>query len=145
MKKLFETLSSLVRRLTLLYSILVTIMAVVSICITKYTSPAVMSEFIMYSLLFSFLTSLFTTLCEFIKNNAVIKNALKFLLIYASFALCFFAGAGIEGNNKLYTISMLSMGFVIVYAVCGIVKLAASSIAKKVKNNSAEYVSVFDK
>lgn len=143
MKRITQFMNVCLSRLTLMYTILVIVLSVSSVLIKNLEVPAVLSGHLMYTLLFSFLTSLSVTLCDLIKNNAIIKNALKFLLVYASFALCFFVGVQVAGQNKLYTISMLSLMFVISYVFVALIKTAVMSVLKKNKNKNTEYTSVF--
>ena len=143
MKKFFEMFNVFVKRLTLLYTVLVTVMTVVGYDANKY---GLKKESIIGFLLFSCLTALFLTLCDLIKNNAIIRNALKFILVYGSFAISIFTSKAMDTRpDKLYTVSMLSMLFVFAYVAVCIVNIIANSIKKKILNKNTEYTSVFTK
>ncbi len=99
---------------------------------------------------FSAVASLGIGISGFVKNNNVIKHAVRFVLVYASFAVFFFAlGAGKsfinnESGNKIFTIICMTLLFVGIYVVTAAVILGFKAVKKAIENKNAEYKNQFD-
>ena len=99
---------------------------------------------------FSVVTSLCICVSDFVKVNAVIKHAVRFVLVYASFAVFFFtlgAGKSFMANdsaNKVFTVVCLTLMFVGVYVVVAGVVYAFNTVKSSMLSKNSEYKNQFD-
>ncbi len=99
---------------------------------------------------FSCAASLGIGISSFVRNNSVIKQALRFVLVYAAFAVFFFAfGAGNsfinnESGNKVFTVICLTLMFVGVYVVSASLIYGFFAITKAIQNKNIEYTNQFE-
>jgi len=99
---------------------------------------------------FCVVASLGIGVSDCVKNNNVIKHALRFVLVYTSFAVFFFAlGAGKsfinnESGNKIFTIICLTLLFVGIYVVVAAVIFGFTAVKKAAANKKLEYKNQFD-
>ena len=103
--------------------------------------------FLLYALLFaaSFL------IADFIKDNAVIKNAVRFLLSYSSLVSIIMFGGSFESFREMSSTDnpdfsymvIMSMIFVCVYIVVSLLSLLKNFVVAKLTNSNKEYTSIF--
>lgn len=104
-------------------------------------------SFLVYSLLFA--TSFF--IADFIKDNAIIKNAVRFLLTYSSLISIIMLGGTFESfrrfsaseNPDFTYIVILSMIFVGVYVAASLLIILRNFIVSKLTDSNKEYTSIF--
>lgn len=151
LNKLFYAVSNFFRRTFCCFTLITAAMALIGRVVNKsdfsnYISVDLIVSFLLFSLLFA----LSFGISDLIKNNGVLKRFLQFILTYASVAVVFFAGGAlgryIEANgvqNKGFSILAISFVFVIIYVVCGLIALVASSVRKKIAGDKEEYSEMF--
>ena len=99
---------------------------------------------------FAFLIGASLTVASLVKSNAILRNALKFLLCYGSFALAFFSLSVFKGHiktmqNPALTILILSFCFVIGYVLVALINCVSCVVCKKIAGVEQEYISIYDK
>ena len=147
MKKTFSVISKLFSRAFAIFSVMT-----VAICAFGLIFNAQeLNSYLVFAFIgFAFALSLSFTIADFIKNNAVIRNTVRFVLSYLSLAVVFFLCGPlalheyVNGSNKGYSILSISIVFILIYAVCGLVSLVVSAIKRKMDNENKEYESMFD-
>ncbi len=135
------------------YALLMFTLLVLAFSLTGYS---VNSDNVMFAsqLLQLFAFSVVASLCiatsDCVKNNNVIKQAVRFVLVYASFAVFFFAlGAGRsfinnESGNKIFTVICMTLLFVGIYVVVAAVIFGFTAVKKAAANKKLEYKNQFD-
>ena len=99
---------------------------------------------------FSFLVGAVLTASAFIANNAVLRNAVKFILCYGAFALVFFTSSIFKNHldtmqNPAMSVLILSFCFVIGYVLIAVICLCAKAIYKRYILDEQEYESIYGK
>ena len=149
MKKIFSVISKLFTRGFALFSVLI-----IAVCLFGLIfQVSDLSSYLIFTFLaFAFALSLSFTVSDFIRNSSVIRNTVRFVLCYISLATVFFFGGPLSshlqingGSNKGFAVLSVSVIFIVIYAVCGLISLLVSFIRKKIENSSEEYESMFDK
>ena len=149
MKKIFSVISKLFTRGFALFSVLI-----IAVCLFGLIfQVSDLSSYLIFTFLaFAFALSLSFTVSDFIRNSSVIRNTVRFVLCYISLAAVFFFGGPLSshlqingGSNKGFAVLSVSVIFIVIYAVCGLISLLVSFIRKKIENSSEEYESMFDK
>ena len=113
-----------------------------------------LSKYMKVNQIFTFIIiSLFVALsfliADFIKNNAIIRRTVQFVLSYASFVgVFYFRGSltnHVETNSHNFGFSLLALTFwfVIVYAVCAVFALAVAAVHKAAVGSEKEYVNIY--
>lgn len=94
---------------------------------------------------FSCLFSLSFTIASFIKNSAVIRRTVQFVLSFLSCFVIIFSNSFVsEGQNPAFRILLIGFVFVVIYAVCSAVVLVSGYVYNKLVNGGKEYVNMFD-
>ena len=149
--KILGVISKFLRRTFCSFTLVTVAMALVGKLINKSEfSNYISVDHVISFLLFSLLFALSFGISDLIKNNSILRRFSQFILTYASVAVVFFAGGAfgnyVEANavqNKGFAILAISFVFVIIYVVCGVVSLVASSLRKKFDYNKQEYEEMF--
>lgn len=110
-----------------------------------------LSSKIIFSFLgFSLMLSVSFLIGDFIKNNAVLRNAVKFVLSYFSVVVIFFLGGPLAAytkaqhlQNKGFSVLAVSLVYVLIYAAIGLVVLLFNFIKNKILNNKTNYEKMF--
>ena len=148
MKKFSQVITKLFNRAFAVFSIMT-----VAICAFGLIFNAKeLNSYLVFAFIgFSFALSLSFAIADLLKNNSVLRNTVRFILSYLSLAGVFFLGGPlalheyINGSNKGYSILAVSVVFIVIYTVCGLVVLIVNSIKKKAENSDKEYESMFYK
>lgn len=94
---------------------------------------------------FSCLFSLSFTIASFIKNSAVIRRTVQFVLSFLSCFVIIFSNSFVsEGQNPAFRILLIGFVFVVIYAVCSAAVLISGYVYNKLVNGGKEYVNMFD-
>jgi len=94
---------------------------------------------------FSCLFSLSFTIASFIKNSAVIRRTVQFVLSFLSCFVIIFSNSFVsDGQNPAFRILLIGFVFVVIYAVCSAVVLISGYVYNKLVNGGKEYVNMFD-
>lgn len=103
--------------------------------------------FLLYALLFA--TSFL--IADFIKDNAIIKNAVRFLLSYSSLISIIMFGGSFESFRDLSSTDnpdfsymvIMSMIFVCTYIIVSLFAMLKTFVVKKLTDSNKEYTSIF--
>ena len=150
--KVLTVISTFFRRTFCCFSLQTLVMAVVGTVVTtneyaKYIAADRIIGFFVFSLLFavSFLVA------DFIKDSAIIRRTLQFVLTSVSMAVVFFFGPAfssyVDANNvqnKGFSILAICFMYVIIYVVCGVVSIVLGSLKKRLTSNDKNYESMFE-
>lgn len=114
----------------------------------KFVSVKQIFSFFVFSILFAFSFAI----CDCIKNNAIIRRAVQFVLSYASLSAVIFGGGSFKSyvdknavQNTPFSVLSISFAFVIIYVVCALIVLLAKSVSRRVQNGEKEYDNMFKK
>ena len=148
MKNALNVIAKFFTRAFCLFTIITVAVCIFGMCFNVTD----LSSYLVFSFLaFSGLLAFSFTVSDFIKNNSVIRNTVKFLLSYASLAVVFFLGGPLANhvtvnntNGKGFTILAVSLVFVVIYVLIGVVALVAGFIKNKITNSNKEYENQFD-
>ena len=102
-------------------------------------------------LLYSFLFAASFLIADFIKDNTVIKNAVRFLLSYSSLISIIMFGGSFESFKDLSTtdnpdfsyIVILSMIFTATYVVASVLIMLRNFVVRKLTDSNKQYKSIF--
>ena len=148
MKKVSDILSKFFFRTFTAFTLIT-----VSVCLFGliFEVKQLISYMIFAFLGFSALLAVSFLIGDLIKNNSVLRNTVKFVLSYLSLVIMFFVSGPLSlhtylngSNNKGFTILAVSLAFVLVYFVIGLVILLVSFIKNKIANSDKDYESMFD-
>ena len=147
MKKAFDVIAKFFNRTFCIFTFIV-----IAVCIFGMIFEVVdLSSYLIFSFLgFSAMLGLSFLIGDFFKNSSVLRNAVKFILSYVSLVIAFFLGGPLSSyvasnnvSNKSFTILAISLAFVLIYALVGLVVLLVGFITRKVNNSKKDYESMF--
>lgn len=133
----------------LIFTLIILALSLAGYAVNPDTNVMFISQ-ILQLFAFSVVAAICICLSDLVKTNAVIKHAVRFVLVYVSFAVFFFtlgAGRNFMANdsaNKAFTIVCLTLMFVGIYVVVAGVVYAYNSVARAVANRNSEYKNQFD-
>lgn len=148
MRKTLDIISKFFFRTFCMFTLIV-----ISVCVFGMIFKVVdLSSYLIFSFLaFSALLALSFLVSDFIKNNAVLKNAVRFVLSFACFAAIFFFGGPLTSyanisntQNKGFAILAVSLVFVVIYVVVGLICILVNFIKNRIYNEKKEYEKMFD-
>lgn len=150
-KKTYDVVSHLIKRLFACFGMLTLIFAIVGrVSNTSEYSKYISVELILSFFAFACLFAVAFAVCDFIKNNSILRRFFQFVLTYAGFVLVFFIGGAFDNyisansvQNKGFSILAISFVFIIIYVLCGLVSLIFGFIKNKVHNSNKQYDNMF--
>lgn len=150
--KIFTVISTFFRRAFCCFSLVTLTMAVVGTLVTaneyaKYIASDRILGFFVFSLLFA----LSFLIADFVKENAIVRRMLQFVLTSISMALVFIFGGAfgsyVDANNvqnKAFSVLAICFMYVVIYVLCSLLVLVVSVIKKKLTDTEKEYDNMFD-
>lgn len=149
MKIIPEFFNKWLKRSTLCFTLVMLGMSLAGFAV-KPDSNALFCSQILYILLFSVLVGISFGAADFVKNNAVIRRAVQFVLSYVSFALTFYlGGAGKnyfenQSTNKAFTVICTTLIFIGIYVVAAFLVFAFAKAKESFANRNKKYEKQFD-
>lgn len=149
MKILGKIISSFIHRAALCFSLIVLSFTIVGTVagVESIGKGLAMTQLLTF-FYFSALIAVSFGICDFVKNNIIVRRTLQFLLSFGSMALAFFTGdffktylSGMQ--NPAFSVIAISFMFVIIYTVIAVAVLVFNYVVNKVTNSKKEYVSIF--
>ncbi len=150
MNMLGKIISTLVKRITLTFTLIVMTFTVVgSFANMEGFGKGLAITQLMTFFVFSCLLAVSFGICDFVKNNTVIRRTLHFVLSYASLALSFFTSSMFKEylasmQNPAFSVLSISFIFVIIYTVVSVVVLVCRFLNNRFTNSNKEYTQLFD-
>lgn len=150
--KVYNVISIFIKRVFCCFSLLTLFMAVVGTLITtdefsKYIATDRIQSFFLFSLMFA--VSFF--IADFVKENAVIRRTLQFVLTGVSMAVVFIFGSAFDSyidinnvQNKGFSILAICFMYVIIYVICAIIAVALNAVKKKITGSEKNYDNMFE-
>ena len=149
MKTAVEMWKKFLYRTTLCYTLVVTAFAFTGFAVRPDSNVMFCSQ-LLWMLVFALLVGITFFIADFVKNNAVIKYSVQFLLTYGSFALTFFAGGAgrtfmeNESQNVAFTVISTSLMFIGIYVVIAAVVFGVRSAKSRFANRKQKYDPQFE-
>ncbi len=150
-----EYVSSFIRKVTVLFSVIVFIFALIGVLIGENTVAvsALPCSMLLWTALFSFLLSVSGLICDILKKtklNSVIINSVHFVLSYLSYLAVYVFGNGAAAylnetavTNFAFKIIVMTLIFIGIYVVVWAIKFVFASVVKKIENKNKNYESIY--
>ena len=139
--RLAGVLKGIVFRMSVCFMLLTAAVSVFSLASGAEAAGMGFAGLVLYILLFSFLLGVGFEVASRLSMNLILKRTLEFLYSYGVFCLVFFVLGGKLGD--LYRFVMMSLAFLVVYAVVGGGRILFSSVAGE-RLKQREYTPVFE-
>ena len=149
--KLMNIVESVVKRLLACFALIVLCFSVVGDMLGGLNTVWALTVSQIFTFFwFSVLFSISCEIANFIKNNSVIKGAVRFILSLGSFVLIFYTSDSFaiylsQKQNKAYSIFMITFIYTLIYVISALLGALIKFVKNKVENSSKEYKQVYNK
>lgn len=149
---IYKKIALFFKRTFMCFSFIIVLMSVVGeFFFAEETMKIMSTSQILTFLLYSVLFGLSFFVADYIKDNAIIKNTVRFLLSFASLIAIVLFGGSFESfsarsstDNPGFTyLVFLGMVFVSVYVICALLIVLKNFIVNKLTNSNKNYNSLF--
>lgn len=136
------------------FAVIITVMAVIGQKTGEGVLAALPCSVLLWTLLFSFLISISSEICSFMKNkniNAIAVWSVHFVLTYLSFLFVYiilgganvYLSSAFASQNKIFTVIIMSFFYVGIYAALGLLKAIIVTLRKKRNGKNHNYENLY--